>query len=59
MLTECIFSEELWLDSVLKKKKKTNIKKNIIKLQPAIFPLSKHVIHLHELPAEEMQHILQ
>ena len=32
---------------------------HMIKLQPAIFPLSKHVIRFHELPAEAMQCILQ
>ena len=30
-----------------------------VKLQPTIFPLSKHVIRFHELPAETMLRILQ
>ena len=28
----------------------------IFKLQPAIFPLSQHVIRFHELPADTTQH---
>ena len=31
----------------------------IIKLQPAIFPLSQHVIRFHELPADTTQRFLQ
>ena len=31
----------------------------LIKLQPAIFPLSQHVIRFHELPADTMQRFLQ
>ena len=37
----------------------TDVQICISKLQPAIFPLSKHVIRFHELPAETMQCILQ
>ena len=32
---------------------------SVIKLQPAIFPLSQHIIHFHELPADTMQRFLQ
>ena len=31
----------------------------ILKLQPAIFPLSQHVIRFHELPADTTQRFLQ
>ena len=31
----------------------------LLKLQPAIFPLSQHVIHFHELPADTTQRFLQ
>ena len=30
-----------------------------VKLQPAIFPFSQHVIRFHELPADTMQRFLQ
>ena len=30
-----------------------------IKLQPAIFPLSQHVIRFHELPADTNQRFLE
>ena len=30
-----------------------------VKLQPTIFPLCKHIIRFHELPAETVQRILQ
>ena len=30
-----------------------------VKLQPAIFPLSQHVIRFHELPADTTQRFLQ
>ena len=30
-----------------------------IKLQPAIFPLSQHIIRFHELPADTTQRFLQ
>ena len=32
---------------------------HFIKLQPAIFPLSQHVIRFHELPADTTQRFLQ
>ena len=31
----------------------------VIKLQPAIFPLSQHVIRFHELPPDTTQRFLQ
>ena len=31
----------------------------LFKLQPAIFPLSQHVIRFHELPADTTQRFLQ
>ena len=31
----------------------------IIKLQPAIFPLSQHVIRFHELPADTTQRFIE
>ena len=31
----------------------------LVKLQPAIFPLSQHVIRFHELPADTTQRFLE